>query len=165
MNRFRTLFCVLSFMALAASLAWGAAADDREAVKADGTAFRTFAPVQEGFTIQAETALPYAPDRLLVQFKAEALGKSFELAVPMTMGAHVKDAVTGFAELDEMLEEAGAVSLERPYDAPRNLDKAADLGVDRWFMYRFEGAPDLEDLAAMVRADKNVQALSLDSIA
>jgi len=57
------------------------------------------------------------------------------------------------------------VSIERPYIRVKSQDKAQDLGVDRWFMYRFDADTDLEDLAARVRADKSVQAVSLDWIA
>jgi len=49
--------------------------------------------------------------------------------------------------------------------AGENIDKAADLGVDRWLMYHFADVKDLADLAGQFRADKSVQAVSMDWIA
>ena len=46
------------------------------ALAVDSTAPRAFAPVQEGFTTQAEISLPYAADRILVQFRVLNMDKS-----------------------------------------------------------------------------------------
>jgi len=125
---------------------------------------RTFAPVQEGFTTVGRTVVPYAADRLLVQFKVEALAGT-NLVSLTGRGARASQNEIGLDSIDELADEAGVLSIERPYGQLKNVAKARELGVDRWFMYRFEKVDDLEDLAARFRADNSVQAVSLDWIA
>ena len=128
------------------------------------SAQRTFAPVQGGYTNQGQVALPYAPNRLLVQIKSDDAAKSV-LGQLSDKGAQAPGNEIGIESLDELADEAGVVSVERPWIRVRNADKAADLGIDRWLMYRFENVKDLEDLAAQFRADKAVQEVSFDWIA
>ena len=130
------------------------AADDESALDASHrtAALRTFAPVQDGFTNRGVTALPYAPDRLLVQIKSDAAGKSL-LGTLTDKGAQAPGNEIGLESLDELADEAGVLAVERPYIRVANAGKAADLGVDRWLMYRFEGPADLADIAARFRAD------------
>jgi PKD repeat protein len=105
-----------------------------------------FAPVQNGFTLEAEYVLPYVEGSLLVRFTPQALDKA-RLDIPFEKGASVPGAVTGLARVDDLARQAGAVIMTRPFIQPANLDKALDLGVDRWF--RYQVAPgDMEDLAA-----------------
>ncbi len=158
----RLMIFVLIALLVAAPFVWATTGDAPETTKDLGMSARVFAPAQNGYTKSGVAVLPYAPDRLLVQFKAEAFGKAMGLNIPWVLGAQVDKAQTGLEDLDDLLDEAGAVSISRPYIKVKNQDKAMDLGVDRWFMIKFEGAPDLPDLASQVRADKNVQAVSLD---
>jgi PKD repeat protein len=163
MKSSRMLSMLLLVLILAAANAW--AADAPEAQKAQGSDLRHFAPVQEGFTKHGQSTLPYAPDRLLVQFKADMVEKSLGLSIPWVKGALVPDAVTGIQSIDDMAEEAGVLSIERPYIKVKNVDKARDVGTDRWFMFRFENVEDLQDLAVRFASDKSVQNVSLDWIA
>ncbi len=128
------------------------------------TSLRTFAPVQNGYDPTGETGLPYAPNRLLVQIKADHMAKSLMSSLA-NKGSQAPDNEIGLESLDVLADESGVISVERPYIQVKNVDKAADLGVDRWLMYRFENVEDLEDLAGQFRADKAVQAVSMDWIA
>ena len=128
----------------------------RDELAADETAPRTFAPVQDGFTTQAETVLPYAPDRILVQFHQVAMDKA-ATQVPMVMGAQVPDARIGYASVDALARAHGVVSVERPYVMPSNGEKAASFGRDRWFMYRFQTDHDMVRVAEDVESDPQLQ--------
>ncbi|MCK9995928.1 MAG: hypothetical protein KAH56_06585, partial [Candidatus Krumholzibacteria bacterium] len=131
------------------------------ALAADNTALRTFAPVQEGFTTQAEESLPYAADRILVQFKDLGMDKS-SLGISMEMGSQVPGARTGIASIDLLASAYGVTSIERPYYRVKNIDKAANLGQDRWFMFRFDTFADMVKVADAFRADPSVDLVSLD---
>jgi PKD repeat protein len=131
------------------------------ALAANETAPRAYAPVQKGFDAQGEMTLPYAPDRILVQFRDVAIDKA-ATQVPMVMGAQVPDARTGYASIDALARAHGVVSVERPYVMPSNGEKAANFGRDRWFMYRFQTEHDMVQVAEDFRADPNVAAVSLD---
>ncbi len=122
---------------------------------------RTFTPVQAGFTSESITELPYAPNRLLVLVKADSANKS-ALSSMTEKGDRAADNALGIESLDDLADEAGVLSVERPYIRVANSNKAADLGIDRWVMYTFKSVQDLEDLAGQFRADKSVQAVSLD---
>jgi len=131
------------------------------ALAADSTAPRTFAPVQEGFTTQAEVSLPYAADRILVQFKDLGMDKS-ALGISLEKGSQVPGARTGIASLDVLAAAYGVTSIERPYYRVKNIDKAMNLGQDRWFMFRFDTFADMAKVADAFRADPSVTAVSLD---
>ncbi len=126
-----------------------------------GAEMRPYAPTQGGFTSTSAEQLPYAPDRLLVQFTKEAMARS-QLQMPLDKGAAALDATTGLASVDVLAVAAGVQSIVRPYHMPQDAEKAAVLGVDRWFMMRFDTTDDLADLAETLRADPNVSAVSLD---
>ncbi|MFN2371547.1 MAG: S8 family serine peptidase, partial [Candidatus Krumholzibacteriia bacterium] len=129
------------------------------ATAAEPTAPRSFAPVQDGFTADAPQHLPYAADRLLVQFSPKAMAS---LAVGAEKGALVPGARTGLARVDALVGNAGVREIVRPYRASADARKAAAFGKDRWFLFHFDGAPDLPRLAAELSADENVDAVSLD---
>jgi len=131
------------------------------ALAADSTTPRAFAPVQQGFTAQAEASLPYAPNRILVQFQPN-LDKSAALAIPLAKGTRVTDARTGISSIDALAAANGVTSIERPYYQPQNMNKAATNGLDRWFMFRFETGNDMARVAESFRADPSVSAVSLD---
>lgn len=160
--------CLAGFLfVLASALAVPATAADLEAAakaaRADA-ALRVFAPVQEGYVTEGVRTPTYAPDRLLVQIKADAAAKSL-LPSLSDKGERAPGNEIGLESLDELADEAGVTSVERPYIRVNNRDKADVLGVDRWLMYRFEGVADLTDLAARFRADAAVQAVSFDWVA
>lgn len=149
--RFSPLALAALLLALLAGLAFGA----------DETAPRPFSPVQLGFTTDAEETLPYAPDRMLVQIREGSLAKSL-LNLPLDKGAQAPFAQTGLLPVDELAQDAGVVSIERPYIRVRNADKAADAGIDRWFMFNFDEVENLPALAEEFAALDDVQAVSLD---
>ena len=92
MTRIRSLVCILGILLIAAPLAIGADQEALDAQRAKASSLRTFAPVQGGFTTQGTTALPYAPDRLLVKFKADVLNKAGGMNIALDRGAHPGDA-------------------------------------------------------------------------
>ncbi len=56
-------------------------------------------------------------------------------------------------------------SVERPYAQPRDEARAIALGVDRWYLLRFDTGRDLADVAASLSALPDVAAVSLDWVA
>jgi PKD repeat protein len=131
---------------------------------ADSTTPRTFAPAQSGFTSRGQEVLPYAPDRLLVQFEAESVDIS-SLGLVREKGATVPRAETKLASIDDLARSAGVLSIERPYFASPNKAAEAAVGKDRWFLFRFAKGASLPELAEKFRADPNVTAVSLDGVA
>ncbi|MBU2500789.1 S8 family serine peptidase, partial [bacterium] len=123
---------------------------------------RPFAPAQEGFTSQAQQVLPYAPDRLLVQFTPRAMAA---LDVGRDKGSRLAGSVTGFARVDALTKGAGVYAIERPYRPGVDKARAEAFGKDRWFMFRFEEGADLPALAEALRRDANIDAVSLDWVA
>jgi len=116
---------------------------------------RPFTPVQDGFHPEAREVLPYVQGSLLVKFTSRAMEKA-QLDLPFEKGASVQGCVTGLASVDALARDAGTIAMERPFLRPRNLDKARDLGTDRWIRYRV--APgDMEELALRFAADLNVE--------
>ena len=146
MNRSRHAFWILALVLVAGT-----------ATAADQLAPRDFVPVQDGFATQAQQVLPYAPDRLLVQLTPKAMA---DLAIGAEKGAAV--AATGLDRVDALARGAGLREIVRPYRPTKNARKAAAFGKDRWLMFRFDGKPDLPRLAAELRRDADVEAVSLD---
>ncbi len=161
MKMIRLQSLILLVLLLATTVVWSAE-DALETRLASSSELRAFAPVQGGFTTTPNLDLPYAPNRLLVQFKADAVDKSMGLNIPHDRGSKVTDAVTGIASIDDMAEEAGVLSIERPYIRLKDSQKAQITGTDRWYMYKFENVEDLQDLATRFASDKSIQAVSLD---
>jgi PKD repeat protein len=129
------------------------------ALAADSLEPRPFAPVQEGFTASASLELPYAPDRLLVQFTDKAMDR---ISVGTEKGARVAGNLTGLEQVDALAAAAGLRLIERPYLPARDAVKAAAFGQDRWLMFHFDRAQDLPGLAEALRQDRNVEQVSLD---
>ncbi|MDO9172485.1 MAG: S8 family serine peptidase [bacterium] len=125
---------------------------------------RAFAPAQDGFATQAPEVATYAADRVLVQLTRDGLAAS-RLSQLLDKGARAPGAATGLASLDALAAAAGVRAVERPYDLPGDVAKAADLGVDRWFMFRFETKQDMADVAKTLGRDPSVEAVSLDWVA
>ncbi len=128
------------------------------------TSPREFAPVQDGFTQTAEKVLPYAPDRLLVQFSLDGMERS-QLDLALDFGTQAPQAATGIASVDRTLASSGLRSVERPYLKPRFPERAREAGMDRWFMLKFDGRANLERVADQLARDPNVAAVSFDWIA
>ena len=97
---------------------------------ADAFAPRPFAPVQEGFTDQVDTVLPYHPQRILVQLTSQAFEDS-DLHFSREKGAVAPRAQTGLASLDALCAAAGVKTISRPYIEVRNQNKANELGLER----------------------------------
>ncbi len=114
-----------------------------------------FAPVQNGYTAGGDQVATYAPDRVLVKFHREALATS-RLDLPFAKGAALAGTATGLKSFDALAAAAGVTRIERPFITPKNLDKAADLGTDRWFMLHV-AAGDMEKLAMTLAADEAVE--------
>lgn len=125
---------------------------------------RAFAPAQDGYATQAPEVATYAADRVLVQLTHDGLAAS-RLSQLLDKGARAPGAATGLASLDALAAAAGVRAVERPYDLPGDAAKAADLGVDRWFMFRFETKQDMADVAKTLGRDPAVEAVSLDWVA
>jgi PKD repeat protein len=125
---------------------------------------RAFAPAQDGYAAQAPEVATYAPDRVLVQLTRDGLAAS-RLPRLLDKGARAPGAATGLASLDALAAAAGVRAVERPYDLPADAAKASDLGVDRWFMFRFETKQDMADVAKTLGRDPAVEAVSLDWVA
>jgi hypothetical protein len=96
-----------------------------------------------------------------VQIREGSMAKSL-LGISLEKGARAPQAQTGLAPLDELAQDAGIVSIERPYIRLQNADKAAASGVDRWFMFSFEEVENLPALADEFAALEDVQEVSLD---
>jgi len=125
---------------------------------------RPFVPVQSGFSPRGTEVAPYAPDRLLVQFTPAAMRQA-RLDLPFALGAQAPGARTGLASVDAVLASAGIRTIERPYHRPQDAGLAAELGVDRWFLLRFDTSRDLAAVAAELARDPQVAAVSLDWVA
>ena len=120
---------------------------------------RPFAPVQDGFTTQAPDVPLCAPDRILIKLTVTALAES-DVSLPQEKGASMAGR-TGLAAVDALLAAHGARTLERPFITPLRADKAADLGVDRWFMVQTE-AGDMQALALRLAKLPEVEAAQPD---
>jgi len=131
---------------------------------ADELTPRQFSPVQDGFQQDGERVATYAAGRLLVQFTPEGLQRS-GLTVAASKGSLAPAAKTGLASIDLLASDAGVLSVERPYDQPRDRAKADALGVDRWFMFRFNTKRDMADLAKEFERLEGVEAVSVDWVA
>ncbi len=153
MIRMTKLTCAILALLILASAAFAADTTPRE-----------FAPVQDGFTQTAEKVLPYAPDRLLVQFTLDGMERS-KLDVALDFGTQAPQAQTGLASVDRTLASTGLRSVERPYLKPRYPERAREAGMDRWFMLKFDGRADLERVSEQLARDPNVAAVSFDWIA
>jgi len=145
---------VVFLLSLSLALAAGAAETDP----------RLFVPAQQGFSQQAEKVIPYATDRLLVQFTEDAMEKS-RLDIPSFKGARTEDAKTGLTSVDVLASRAGLRAVERPYQEFSDHKRAAQAGADRWFLLRFDTSRDMAELAKDLALDPNVAAVSLDWLA
>ncbi|MBU8920539.1 MAG: S8 family serine peptidase [Bacteroidales bacterium] len=117
---------------------------------------RVFAPVQGGFVGTGENVLPYAPDRIFVQFTSASY-KVSSLKINFQKGAEPADGLTGLATVDALSREFGVLKISRPYMEPKNKIAAVQLGVDRWFRVDLSPGADIEAIVARFAADPNVE--------
>ncbi|MBU1072032.1 PKD domain-containing protein, partial [bacterium] len=123
---------------------------------ADASAPRPYAPVQSGYVRSADDVLPYAPDRVLVQFTADAYRRS-NLAAASVKNVAVPGAKTGLADMDAMLAETGVVRLAKALGGPAGSADRDRLGVDRWFRLDLAGEADVVAIAARLAAHPDVE--------
>ena len=119
-----------------------------------------FSPVQNGPTADAEEILPYAPDRVLIKFTNQAMTKG-HLSADMERRETLADTQTGLASVDALLDGAGVSSIERAFVRPARASKAADLGVERWYLARVAEGRIL-DLVAALQKDPDVETAGPD---
>ncbi|MEZ4388129.1 MAG: S8 family serine peptidase [Candidatus Krumholzibacteriia bacterium] len=153
MPRSQHILALTLLVSLLAAVAMAAPTDPRE-----------FVPVQNGFSSSGQKVLPYASDRLLVQFTEDAMEMA-KLDIPLDLGAQAPQAATGLRSVDNVVRAAGLRSVERPYIKLRDEEKTRTAGIDRWFMLRFDGRADVAQLAKRLEQDPNVAAVSLDWLA
>ena len=131
------------------------------ALALEATAPRSFEPVQNGFTPDAGTVLPYHPERILIKFKPEALDGS-ELDISRAKGASVPGNRTGIASIDALCNMAGVKRISRPWVATKRVNLASELGLDLWFMLETDGAQDPAAMADRFAADRAISEATVD---
>ena len=141
MNRIR-LLAALAALSLAAAAAAAPSGPTR------------FAPVQDGPAAAAETVLPWAPDRAIVQLPPAALAAS---TLPPAAKAAGPVRTTGLAGVDAVLADRQVTGIARAFRGPAAKAAAADLGVERWLRIDAAAAGDIPALAARLAAEPGVQ--------
>ncbi len=116
---------------------------------------REFSPVQDGFNPNGQSVLPYAPDRILVQFTAKAMNQA-KLDLPLAKGASTATATTGLASVDAILKEFGVTTIERTFGQMADKASAEELGVYRSFTLRVPEGTDIPAAARRLAADPNL---------
>ncbi len=157
------LFLTITLLgALAIVLFSGCSADRplNPADSADGSAVTAtaheFTPVQDGYSPVGELTLPYAADRVLVRFTADALQNS-SLNIRLKKGANVPNAESGLPSVDAIGRRFGVNRISRPYIALKNTTAAKSLAVDRWFQIDLGHSSNVEQAVAAYAADQNVE--------
>jgi PKD repeat protein len=117
---------------------------------------REFSPVQKGFVTTGEKVLPYAPDRILIQFTQYSLEIS-KLNIGLQRGSALPGAETGIASVDAITREVGARRISRPYIELKNKALALELGIDRWYMVDLPPGSDIPSVVERYAADPNVE--------
>jgi PKD repeat protein len=123
-----------------------------------------FSPVQKGFVTAGEKVLPYAPDRILVQFRETSLSGS-RLMIGLQKGTEVPTATTGIASVDAIGRELGVARISRPYIELADKAQAAALGVERWYMIDLRAGSDVMAAVAKYAADPSVESAEPDYVA
>ncbi|MEN8008081.1 MAG: S8 family serine peptidase [Candidatus Krumholzibacteriota bacterium] len=131
------------------------------ALALEPTAPRPFAPVQNGFSPETDSVLPYHPARLLVKFKSEAL-EAANLDIARDKGATAPGARTGIRSVDALCASAGVKRISRPWIAVNKTNLANELGLDLWYMLETDGFQDPADLVKSFAADRNVAETTVD---
>ncbi|HEU4365733.1 MAG TPA: S8 family serine peptidase [Candidatus Krumholzibacteria bacterium] len=142
MNRKTWLVCV----SLPVILVWFVAA-----------AFATAPPAQRGLVPAGDDGLPYAPDRIIVQFSGASMRLSALAQVPRQLGASAPGVQTGLPSVDVINQQVGVIRISRPFIEPMNAAEANRLGVNRTFMLHVPAGVDIEDAVRRYRADPHVE--------
>ncbi len=108
------------------------------------------------YTPNGDNVLPYAPDRIIVQFKDGSMQRA-TLKVARQLGAVAPSVVTGLQTVDELNRENKVVQISRPFVEGRNVVLARQLGFDRTFMLHVAEGTDIEEMARAYSADPNVE--------
>ncbi|PJA76423.1 hypothetical protein CO151_02880 [bacterium CG_4_9_14_3_um_filter_65_15] len=116
---------------------------------------REFVPVQDGFRPQGTSVLPYAPDRIMVMFTAEAMGKA-RLNVAMEMGAKAASPSTGIPSVDAILTGVGVTDIVRTYGPAADKAMADFIGLERAFTLQVPEGTDIPAAADRLAADPNL---------
>ncbi len=116
---------------------------------------RDFAPVQDGFDPTGQSILPYAPDRILVQFTAKAMAQA-KLDLPLEKGARAATPTTGLASVDAVLKDLGVNAIERTFGRLADKASAEELGVYRSFTLKVPAGTDIPAAARRLAADPNL---------
>ena len=119
---------------------------------------RTWAPVQDGFTQQAQEVSTYAPDRVLIRLSPEA-----KRNVDVSLGRGADElASTGSFQLDTMFRRHGGQRLQQAYQTPRRADLVDALGVDRWMILETAAPSDPAVIVRDLAGDPDVEVASVD---
>jgi PKD repeat protein len=125
---------------------------------------REFAPVQKGFVKQGQTVLPYAPDRILVQFTENSLERS-KLDIGLKRGSIAPGARTGISSVDALVQSTGVRKISRPYIELKNKLEVTRLGIDRWYQLEVPVGTDIMETVKRFADDPNVEYARPDWIA
>ncbi|MCC6649510.1 MAG: S8 family serine peptidase, partial [Candidatus Eisenbacteria bacterium] len=125
---------------------------------------RPFAPVQGGFQPNAPEVAEHVPGRVLVKITegAQAASRS---ARSLRFGQALQAGRFGIESIDNVLENAQAISIAPAYIQPANVSEATRLGVGRWFVVEFDPSRSAADVASEFESAADVEAVSLDWIA
>jgi PKD repeat protein len=123
---------------------------------ADPTEPLEFSPVQKGYVSSGERILPYAPDRIMVQFTAGSMENS-KLNIKLQRGSAAPGAQTGIPSVDALCSQVGVTKISRPYIELKNETEMTRLGIDRWYMLELAGGGDIFDIVKRFESDPNVE--------
>ncbi len=116
---------------------------------------RSFAPVQSGFVDQTAPELPWAADRLLIKFTAEASQKA-QLSESMN-SADLSSALKNLPSLASALGQAGAVGIRAPQQRPANKAAASRVGADLWYRVDLIAGTDVIAAATSLAQNPNLE--------
>jgi subtilisin family serine protease len=113
---------------------------------------RIFAPVQDGPTDVGEEVLPYAPRRLLVKLKANAMKGVRAQGGPLI----------GIESLDALGRQLRVKSIRPAYRSVSNRVLGQALGVDRWHLIELDQNDLISSVVSRYAADPNVEMATPD---
>ena len=123
----------------------------------DGRAIQPPVSVQHGPASSSGAALPYRADRLLIKLTPAAAR-----SVGFTDSRVAGRLATGIATLDALNLQTGAQSMALTHAGPAHPNRAAQIGIDRWYTLEIPAGSDVEALAARYRNNPNVEAATPD---
>ena len=104
---------------------------------------RTFAPVQDGFTTDAETVSPYVEGRVLIKFTPEAMERAV-IREYADKSAGGDAAWTGLASLDATFNALDVTGITQRHGSLKNQTEVKRLGIDRWYRVDVVYGTDIE---------------------